>query len=135
MAYHHRIAAIALALAPAGGVPAAGAAQQPAKPSSPASPSPCSEVCSGGGCAPGNSNTTQPTHSLPMTLNSAGNPAPCSEVCSGHGYELVSQPSRTPDDPSAYHPRGSLPQPCAPSLPAPAFTGATPESEPAGRSP
>jgi ABC-type proline/glycine betaine transport system permease subunit len=35
MAYHHRIAAIALALALVVGVPAAAAAQQPARPSSP----------------------------------------------------------------------------------------------------
>jgi hypothetical protein len=101
MAYHHRIAAVILALAPAVGVPAAAAAQQ--LPSSPASPSPCSEVCSGGGYASGNSKTTSPTYSLPMILNIAGNPAPCSEVCSGRGYGLVSQPSRTPDDSSAYH--------------------------------
>ena len=106
MAYHHRIAAIALALAPAGGVPAAGAAQQPAKPSSPASPSPCSEVCSGGGYGSGTSSTTQPTYSDPMILNylgNQGNPAPCSEVCSGGGYGLLSQPRLTPGDSSAYH--------------------------------
>ena len=76
MAYHHRTATIALALALAAGVPAGAAAQQPG---SPAPASPCSEVCSGGGYA------------------AAGNPAPCSEVCSGGGYGSVSQPSRTPD--------------------------------------
>jgi hypothetical protein len=37
-----------------------------------------------------------------MILNNVGNPAPCSEVCSGGGYGLVSQPSRAPDDSSAY---------------------------------
>ena len=103
MACHHRTAAIMLALGLAVGVPAAAAAQQPAKPGSPASASPCSEVCSGGGYGSGNSNTTQPAYSLPIILNNVGNPAPCSEVCSGGGYGLVSQPSRTPDDSSAYH--------------------------------
>ena len=103
MACHHRTAAIILALGLAVGVPAAAAAQQPAKPGSPASASPCSEVCSGGGYGSGNSTTTQPTYSLPIILNNVGNPAPCSEVCSGGGYGLVSQPSRTPDDSSAYH--------------------------------
>lgn len=102
MACHHRTAAIILALGLAVGVPAAAAAQQPAKPSSPASASPCSEVCSGGGYGSGNSNTTQPAYSLPIILNNVGNPAPCSEVCSGGGYGLVSQPSRTPDDSGAY---------------------------------
>jgi hypothetical protein len=102
MASHHRTAAIILALGLAVGVPAAAAAQQPAKPGSPASASPCSEVCSGGGYGSGNSNTTQPTYSLPIILNNVGNPAPCSEVCSGGGYGLVSQPSRTADDSSAY---------------------------------
>jgi hypothetical protein len=101
MAHQHRIATIALALALAAGVPAAAAAQQ--QPGSPAGASPCSEVCSGGGYTSGNSNTTQPAYSLPIILNNAGNPAPCSEVCSGGGYGLVSQPSRTPDDSSAYH--------------------------------
>ena len=103
MACHHRTAAIILALGLAVGVPSAAAAQQPAKPSSPASASPCSEVCSGGGYGSVNSNTTQPTYSLPIILNNVGNPAPCSEVCSGGGYGLVSQPSRTPDDSSAHH--------------------------------
>jgi hypothetical protein len=65
MAYHHRIAAIALALALTVGVPAAAAAQQSVKPSSPASASACAEVCSGGGYASGNS-TTQPTCTLPL---------------------------------------------------------------------
>ncbi len=103
MAHHHRTAAIILALGLAVGVPAAAAAQQPATPSSPASPSPCSEVCSGGGYGSGTSTTTQPTYSIPMILNNVGNPAPCSEVCSGGGYGLVSQPPQAPDDSSAYH--------------------------------
>jgi hypothetical protein len=103
MAYHHRTAAIILALGLAVGVPAAAAAQQPATPSSPASPSPCSEVCSGGGYGSGNSTTTQPTYSIPMILNNVGNPAPCSEVCSGGGYGLLSQQPQTPDDSSTYH--------------------------------
>ena len=103
MACHHRTAAIILALGLAVGVPSAAAARPPAKPSSPASASPCSEVCSGGGYGSVNSNTTQPTYSLPIILNNVGNPAPCSEVCSGGGYGLVSQPSRTPDDSSAHH--------------------------------
>jgi hypothetical protein len=83
MAYYHRIAAIALALALAVGGPAAAAAQQQARPSSPASGTPCSEVCSGGGYGSGNSNTV-------------GNPAPCSEVCSGAGYGLVGRAARIP---------------------------------------
>ncbi len=103
MAYHHRTATIALALALAVGVPAAAAAQQPDKPSRLASASPCSEVCSGGGYTSGNSNTTQPTYSLPKILNNVGNPAPCSEVCSGGGYGSLSQPSQTPEDSSAHH--------------------------------
>ena len=103
---HHRTAAIILALGLALGVPAAAAAQQPTTTSSPASASPCSEVCSGGGYGSGNTTTTQPAYSVPMILNylgNQGNPAPCSEVCSGGGYGLASQPSRTPDDSSAYH--------------------------------
>ena len=108
MAYYHRTAAIILALGLAVGVPAAAAAQQAATPSGPASPSPspCSEVCSGGGYGSGTITTTQPAYSIPIILNypgDQGNPAPCSEVCSGGGYGLVSQPSRTPDDSSAYH--------------------------------
>ena len=106
MAYHHRTAAIILAFGLAVGVPAAAAAQQPATPSSPASQSPCSEVCSGGGYGIGTITTTQPAYSIPIILNypdDQGNPSPCSEVCSGGGYGLVSQPSRTPDDSSAYH--------------------------------
>ena len=95
MAYHHRTATIALALALAAGVPTAAAAQQPGQPSSPATGSPCSEVCSGGGYGPGTS-TTSPAYSLPVILNDLGNPAPCSEVCSGGGYGSVSQPSPTP---------------------------------------
>ena len=101
---HHRTAAIALAFALAVGVPAAAAAQQPATPSSPASPSPCSEVYSGGGYGSGTSNTTQPAYD-PIILNylaNQGNPAQCSEACSGGGYGLLSQPSRTPDNSSAY---------------------------------
>ena len=109
MAYHHRTATLALALALAAGVPAAAAAQQPAKPGSPASPSPCSEVCSGGGYTSGTSTTTSPAYSLPVILNDLGNPAPCSEVCSGGGYGPVSQPSRTPDHSSAYHPARTPP--------------------------
>jgi len=103
MAYHHRTATLALALALAAGVPAAAAAQQPGQPGSPAPASPCSEVCSGGGYTSGTSTTTSPIYSLPVILNDLGNPAPCSEVCSGGGYGLVSQPSRTPDDSSAHH--------------------------------
>jgi hypothetical protein len=98
MAYHHRIAAIALTLALAAGVPAAAAAQQPGHPNSPATASPCSEVCSGGGYGSGTSSTTQPTYSDPMILNylgNQGNPAPCSEVCSGGGYGTGSPPSPT----------------------------------------
>ena len=105
MAYYHRTAAIILAFGLAVGVPAAAAAQQPANPSSSASASPCSEVCSGGGYGSGTSTTTQPAYSMPMILNylgNQGNPAPCSEVCSGGGYGLLSQPSRTPDNSSAY---------------------------------
>jgi hypothetical protein len=93
MACHPRTAAIILALALAVGVPAAAAAQQSATPSSPASPSPCSEVCSGGGYG---------SYSIPMILLGVGSPAPCSEVCSGGGYGSVSQPSRTPDDSNTY---------------------------------
>ena len=90
--HHHRIAAIALTLALAGGVPATtAAAQQPNQPSRPAGVSPCSEVCSGGGYAHGNSNTLRPTSSLPTILS--GDPGPCSEVCSGGGYGSVSRPS------------------------------------------
>ena len=106
MAYHHRTAAIILALGLTVGVPAAAAAQQPATPSSPASQSPCSEVCSGGGYGSGTSTTTQPAYSIPIILNNPGNqgnPAPCSEVCSGGGYGLLSQPPQAPDDSSAYH--------------------------------
>ena len=104
MVYHHRTAAFVLAFGLAVGVPAAAAAQQAATPGSPASPSPCSEVCSGGGYGSGTSTTTQPAYSIPIILNhlgNQGNPAPCSEVCSGGGYGLVSQPSRTRDDFSA----------------------------------
>jgi len=104
MAYHHRTATLALALALAAGVPAAAAAQQPGQPGSPAPASPCSEVCSGGGYTSGTSTTTSPIYSLPVILNDLGNPAPCSEVCSGGGYGPVSPPSRTPDHSSAYHP-------------------------------
>ena len=106
MAHYHRTAAIILALGLAAGVPAAAAAQQPATQSSPASPSPCSEVCSGGGYGSGTSTTTQPTYSVPIILNNLGNqgdPAPCSEVCSGGGYGLLSQPRLTPGDSSAHH--------------------------------
>jgi len=104
MAYHHRTAAIILALGLALGVPAAAAAQQPATPGSPASPSPCSEVCSGGGYGTGTSTTSQSAYSIPMLLLGVGNPtAPCSEVCSGGGYGLVSQPPQTPDDSTAHH--------------------------------
>jgi hypothetical protein len=106
MAPYHRTAAIILALGLAAGVPAAAAAQQPATPSSPASPSPCSEVCSGGGYGSGTSTTTQPAYSVPIILNNLanqGDPAPCSEVCSGGGYGLLSQPSLTPGDSGAYH--------------------------------
>ena len=104
MAYHHRTATIALALALAAGVPAAAAARQPGQPNSPAPPSPCSEVCPGGGYTSATGTTTSPTYSLPIILNHLGNPAPCSEVCSGGGYGSVSPPSRTPDHSSAYHP-------------------------------
>jgi hypothetical protein len=103
VAWTGRTAAIILALGLAVGVPAAAAAQQPP---SPAGASTCSEVCSGGGYGSGTSTTTQPAYSIPIILNNLdnqGNPAPCSEVCSGGGYGLVSQPSRTPDDSSAYH--------------------------------
>jgi hypothetical protein len=110
MAHHHRTAAIILALGLAVGVPAAAAAQQPATPSSPASPSPCSEVCSGGGYASGTSTTTQPTYSIPMILLGVGNPAPCSEVCSGGGYGLASQPPLTPDDSGARLPHDPRPR-------------------------
>ena len=106
MAYHHRTAAFVLAFGLAVGVPAAAAAQQAATPGSPASPSPCSEVCSGGGYGSGTSTTTQPAYSMPMILNylgNHGNQAPCSEVCSGGGYGQVSQLPRTPDESSAYH--------------------------------
>jgi hypothetical protein len=68
----------------AAGVPAAAAAQQSATTSSPASPSPCSEVCSGGGYGLG-----------------ADSPGPCSEVCSGGGYGLAGPLSRRPGDSSA----------------------------------
>jgi len=101
MAYHHRIATIALTLALAAGVPAAAAAQQPGHPNSPATGSPCSEVCSGGGYTSGTSTTTSPAYSLPIILNHLGNPAPCSEVCSGGGYGPVSPPSPTPVHSSA----------------------------------
>jgi hypothetical protein len=88
----YRIATIALTLAVAVGVPAiTAAAQQPNEPSSPATANPCSEVCSGGGYALGNSNTTGPADSPPAILRGA--PAPCSEVCSGGGYGFVSQSS------------------------------------------
>jgi len=106
MVYHHRAAAVILALGLAVGVPAAAAAQQPATLSNPASPSPCSEVCSGGGYGSGTSTTTQPAYSIPIILNhlgNQGNPAPCSEVCSGGGYGLLSQPAQTADDSSANH--------------------------------
>jgi hypothetical protein len=98
MAYHHRLATIAVTLALAAGVPAAAAAQQPAHPGSPATGSPCSEVCSGGGYGPGTSTTTSPAYSWPIILNhlgNQGNPAPCSEVCSGGGYGTGSPPSPT----------------------------------------
>jgi hypothetical protein len=108
MAYHHRTATIALALALAAGVPAAAAAQQLGRPSSPATASPCSEVCSGGGYTSGT--TTTPAYSLPIILNNVGNPAPCSEVCSGGGYGPVSQPSWTPDDSGARLPHVSAPR-------------------------
>jgi hypothetical protein len=101
MAYHHRTATLALALALAAGVPAAAAAQQLGQPDSPAPPSPCSEVCSGGGYTSATGTTTSPAYSSPIIL---GNPAPCSEVCSGGGYGPASPPSRTPDHSSAYHP-------------------------------
>ena len=97
MSYHHRTATIALALALAAGVPAAAAAQQPGQLNSPAPPSPCSEVCSGGGYTSATGTTTSPA----AILNGLGNPAPCSEVCSGGGYGSVSTPSRTPDHSSA----------------------------------
>jgi hypothetical protein len=103
MAYHHRTATLALALALAAGIPAAASAQQPGQPGSPATPSPCSEVCSGGGYTSGTSTTTCP-YSLPVILNDLGNPGPCSEVCSGCGYGPVNPPSRTPDHSSAYPP-------------------------------
>jgi hypothetical protein len=110
MAYHHRTATLALALALAAGVPAAAAAQQPGQPSSPAPVSPCSEVCSGGGYTSVTSTTTSPAYSLPIILNDLGSPAPCSEVCSGGGYGSVSQPSWTPDDSGARLPHDSRPR-------------------------
>ena len=87
---------------PAVGVPATATAQQPDKPGSPARASPCSEVCSGGGYASGNSTTRPPAYSLPMILPGAGAPGPCSEVCSGGGYGSVGPSSRTPGDSSAH---------------------------------
>jgi hypothetical protein len=97
MAYHHRLATIALTLALAAGVPAAAAAQQPAHPNSPATGSPCSEVCSGGGYTSGTSTTTSPAYSVPVILNHLGNSnsTPCSEVCSGGGYGPGNPPSPT----------------------------------------
>jgi hypothetical protein len=105
MAYHHRTATLALALALAAGVPAATAAQQPGQRSSPAPASPCSEVCSGGGYASATGTTTSPAYSLPVILNDLGlgNPTPCSEVCSGGGYGSMSPPSRTSDRSSAHN--------------------------------
>ena len=96
MAYHHRIATLALALALTAGVPAAAAAQQSGQPDSPAPASPCSEVCSGGGYTSATSTTTSPTYSLPIILNDLGNPAPCSEVCSGGGYTSATSTSTSP---------------------------------------
>jgi hypothetical protein len=64
-----------------------------------------------------------------------GAPGPCSEVCSGGGYGSVSPPSGRRATPAQTTPRESLPQGCASSLVALAFTGATPESGPAGCSP
>lgn len=87
---------------PAAGVPATATAQQPDKPGTPARASPCSEVCSGGGYASGNSTTRPPAYSLPMILPGVGDPGPCSEVCSGGGYGSVSPPSRMPGDSSAH---------------------------------
>ena len=87
---------------PVVGVPATATAQQPDKPGSPARASPCSEVCSGGGYASGNSTTRPPAYSLPMILPGAGAPGPCSEVCSGGGYGSVGPSSRTPGESSAH---------------------------------
>ena len=38
----------------------------------------------------------------PANPSSSASASPCSEVCSGGGYGLLSQPSRTPDNSSAY---------------------------------
>jgi hypothetical protein len=92
-----------LALAAASPAMAATAGLPHYGPSDPATASPCSEVCSGGGYASGNSNTTSPIYSLPMILNYVGNPGPCSEACSGGGYGSVSQPAPTPGHSSAHN--------------------------------
>jgi hypothetical protein len=93
MIRHHqriaRAAALTLALTAIAASPAS--ATPP-----PASPGPCSEVCSGGGYAPG---TSRPAATLTSTQprSKIANTGPCSDVCSGGGYgSSVSRPAAKP---------------------------------------
>ena len=119
---------------PAVGVPATATAQQPDKPGSPARASPCSEVCSGGGYASGNSTTRPPACSLPMILPV---PAPPDRARKCAPAAATGRWARRPGrqaTPAHTTPRQSLP-PAGASPIALAFTGAMPESGPARCSP
>ena len=62
----------------------------------PSSPGPCSEVCSGGGYAPG-LNRPAATRTSTHTRSGVANTGPCSEVCSGGGYGSgVTRPAAVP---------------------------------------